>query len=66
MDPDANLAEQREIVKRINGARDQGETPDEHDVFRLAELVEALDNWLLHAGALPTVWWEPFYGSRFP
>jgi len=57
MDPDANLKEQLEIVARINGNRDQNEgPPDLDDVYRLAELVEALNEWILTGGFLPKPW----------
>jgi hypothetical protein len=58
MDPDANLIEQLQLAARLNGARDQDETPDEHDVWRLAELVEALNEWIMKGGALPTDWMD--------
>lgn len=50
MDPTANLAEQRRIVERIvNG-------DSSADWSRLAELVEALDNWISNGGFLPQQW----------
>lgn len=51
MDPNANLAEQLRIADRI--ARD---VPESGDMERLAELVEALDGWIRHGGALPQLW----------
>lgn len=67
MDPDSNLAEQREIVKRINAIIDAPDpvtdalTADrsaelESLAIRLAELVEALDQWLSADGFLPEDW----------
>lgn len=53
MDPDANLEEQRELVKRINNAL---VTLDPDTYERLAELVEALDQWLSNGGFLPRDW----------
>lgn len=51
MEPNANLAEQRRIAARIiDGRIHRG------DAARLADLVEALDNWLLGGGALPSSW----------
>lgn len=51
MDPNANLKEQRRIVTRIiNG------TASASDVERLADLVEALDNWISRGGFLPDSW----------
>lgn len=51
MDPDANLAEQRRIVVRIIS-----DNYHPHEVIRLAELVEALDNWIVSGGFLPAAW----------
>lgn len=54
MDPNANLREQRAIVARINSsALNEG---DAFDVRRLAELAEALDEWLSEGGFLPDAW----------
>lgn len=51
MDPDANLKEQQEIASRINE-----DIHDQNDPFRLAELVEALHEWISRGGALPKAW----------
>jgi hypothetical protein len=51
MDPNANLAEQRRIRSRIIA----GEELD-GDAQRLADLVEALDNWISRGGFLPRDW----------
>jgi len=56
MDPDANLEEQLLLAARINRHRDNEKIPNEHDVWRLAELVEALNEWIRKGGALPTAW----------
>jgi hypothetical protein len=55
MDPNANLKEQREIAKRI--LSDDGEDTG-YDAVRLAELVEALDEWIMKGGFLPKEWRE--------
>jgi hypothetical protein len=49
MDPNANLEEQRRIARRILDG-------DDRDAERLAELVEALDEWLASGGFLPSDW----------
>jgi len=65
MDPNANLREQRELVEQINtllnaahGKRLTG--TQEQDIIlhsaRLAELVEALDQWIAGGGFLPDSW----------
>jgi hypothetical protein len=57
VDPDANLKEQLELAARINELRDRHEgPPDLDDVNRLAELVEALNKWILNGGFLPKAW----------
>lgn len=66
MDPDANLREQRSIVRRIHAINDSA-SPDgnitpgqltelEGLASRLAELVEALDEWILGGGFYPEPW----------
>jgi len=52
MDPDANLEEQLRIVKRILEA----DGCDADDIVRLAELVDALDGWIVKGGFLPRRW----------
>jgi hypothetical protein len=64
MDPNANLAEQRELIANIIDAWDDADddgnipNPDDviHDAIRLAELAEALDGWIAGGGFLPTAW----------
>lgn len=61
MDPDANLAEQRElaakIIKDIDTADPSTINPvDPDDASRLAELVQALDAWMSRGGFLPAAW----------
>ena len=54
MDPDANLEEQRRIVARM---LDNEENEDYlTDAQRLAELVQALDEWIVRGGFLPEEW----------
>lgn len=66
MDPNANLREQREIVARVlartlpDGAdyiqRARHNRQQADDTERLAQLVEALDEWLTKGGFLPADW----------
>ncbi len=66
MDPNANLAEQRALVERLNHAWDcsdlDGLLPTYEAnqaldaAFRLSELVQALDEWIVSGGFLPTAW----------
>ena len=51
MDPNVNLSEQRRIV-----ARHAAGTATADDYARLADLVEALDVWLMRGGFLPSDW----------
>lgn len=51
MDPDANLDEQLRIVRRVNDGK-----ADTDDAYRLADLVEALDEWIACGGFLPKRW----------
>lgn len=56
MDPDENLREQRDLRASIQASEDAEETPDFDDVWRLAELCTALDEWLSTGGFLPRAW----------
>jgi hypothetical protein len=56
MDPNANLEEQRRLVNAINDARDNETDVDQDDIWRLAELCEALDGWISNGGFLPHAW----------
>lgn len=66
MDPNANLKEQREVCDFImhvwdNASDDGSFTPDQekdlvHAAYRLAELVQALDQWITGRGFLPVAW----------
>ena len=51
MDPNANLKEQRQIAGRFEKS-----LAEPGDGERLAELVDALDDWLSRGGFLPTAW----------
>lgn len=53
MDPNANLLEQRRIAARLLRGADS-HTMD--DAARLAELVAAMDEWLVAGGVLPEAW----------
>jgi len=65
MDPDANLAEQRRIAARL---LDDNQRKDDYgraqDANRLAELVQALDEWLTRGGFLPPSWGKHWRGVR--
>jgi len=54
MDPNANLAEQRRIVARM--LDEESEHIDTGDAVRLAELAQALDEWISKGGFLPDAW----------
>jgi predicted Zn-dependent peptidase len=74
MDPDANLKEQRELAAEIvsindkaddDGLMSASEQADVNDAaVRLAELVQALDQWLSGGGFQPAAWCYPFEGKR--
>lgn len=61
MDPNANLEEQRGIIACIQAGM---YTAD--DVSRLADLAEALDEWLKRGGFLPRDWRAPMVVERAP
>lgn len=54
MDPDANLKEQLDLARSIQKSQDMVEAS--MDALRLAELVEALDEWVRRGGFLPERW----------
>lgn len=56
MDPNANLAEQRRLAGAIREAADAGVTEWGTTAIRLAELVEAMDEWMSKGGFLPEAW----------
>lgn len=53
MDPNVNLEEQRSLVKWIFSHPLKDTSTEAH---RLAELVEALDEWICNKGFLPKEW----------
>lgn len=53
MDPNANLEELRRLAYAAV------ELSEDADAVRLAELVLALDSWLLKGGAFPKAWTAP-------
>ncbi len=55
MDPDAALAEMRDISKALTEAKDLN-SDSLTDAARLAELVMGLDEWILRGGYLPEDW----------
>ena len=55
MDPDACLKEMLELAESI---RAEEYEVDSEDADRLAELVQALDKWILSGGFLPRRWQE--------
>jgi hypothetical protein len=78
MDPDANLKEQLEIVERMQKRQDEfkedehtwgfGDVLDWHkeqskDGERLAELVKALNEWIVTGGFFPQPWHDVLLGK---
>ena len=51
MDPNANLAELRTLLKSWEAG---GDTPPDYD--RAMDLMIALDEWITNGGALPAAW----------
>ena len=66
MDPNANLEEQRRCVEIIKKLARSGE--DEHELaltgVHLAELVEALDDWISGGGFKPDAWTHRAKGEQ--
>jgi len=61
MDPNANLKEQVQLARRIIAIADDDENEDTlleqaERAERLAELVIALHDWIIHGGFLPSPW----------
>jgi len=54
MDPESNLAAQRRIIARM--LADGSDHVDTSDAVRLAELAQALDEWIVGGGFLPRDW----------
>jgi hypothetical protein len=54
MDPNANLEEQRRLIHAIFA--DETSSTNYDALMRLAELSQALDEWLCNGGFLPTAW----------
>lgn len=59
MDPNENIKEQLALTKKIIDAESFGDEVDDEDARRLAELVEAMDEWLSAGGFLPERWVGP-------
>lgn len=53
MDPNANLEEQRSLVQWLIAHPDEDTSTE---AARLADLVQALDEWLTGGGFLPNPW----------
>jgi hypothetical protein len=57
MDPDANLKEQRELVRHmLRKIDEENEVPGPSNIARLCELVDALDGWMSKGGFAPKAW----------
>lgn len=56
MDPNANLKEQLELAAAILEGADAGVREWGATAHRLAELVQALDEWIENGGFLPKRW----------
>jgi hypothetical protein len=57
MDPNANLAEQLVLAKKLLDSDDDSTDCQFCDsAERLAELVQALNEWIRNGGFLPEVW----------
>jgi glycine/D-amino acid oxidase-like deaminating enzyme len=69
MDPDANLARQRELVKQIDAAFSTENYVEVADAAsQLVELISALDEWMSKGGYLPAAWADsyPLFGRMHP
>jgi hypothetical protein len=56
VDPTANLKAQLKLANRILRAVDSNNEIDTYDCSELAELVLALDEWIVGGGFLPERW----------
>ncbi len=52
MDPDANLKEQRDLLRKFR----KRNRLTAGEAARLAELVDSLDEWISRGGFLPEAW----------
>lgn len=56
MDPNANLEETRRLTARILADFDAERPVCSADAARLADLAQALDEWISRGGFLPVEW----------
>jgi hypothetical protein len=56
MDPDAALDELLDLTEPLLDINHPGSVPEPATLSRIAELVDALDGWLLLGGHLPRRW----------
>ena len=56
MDPDTSLEELLDLIGPLLDLGDTEPAPASATVSRIAELVDALDGWLLTGGYLPRRW----------
>lgn len=56
MDPDKNLEEQLSLAQTILSSEWEDIEESRDEVYRLAELVESLDEWMKKGGFLPSQW----------
>jgi hypothetical protein len=70
MDPNANLEELRRLLEALRSRADAADWEWSNldqchkqigDAARVADLVEALDEWLSRGGFLPKAWERPTY-----
>lgn len=66
MDPNRNLEEQRELIAEIMALEDSGDTSKLNEIAsagaKLAELAQALDEWIRNGGFLPKEWQQKSSG----
>lgn len=58
MDPDENLREQLKLASRCVEAYESDRPLHEADVYRMSELIIAMDEWIRNGGFLPKAWKE--------
>ena len=56
MDPEAALNELLDLIAPLLDPSDTSPAPEPATISRIAELVDALDGWLLIGGHLPRRW----------